>query len=576
MNINEYLINTIDSISLSADSNELMRISAEISTKLCELNNYYGNRDLLQSKIYTLLYNYINNGLDKNTLIDSINTEFKSFINNVNRSNYYNSYSNNNTTNKSNTNSTKSKKNEENKQNNGTSKKNEENKQNDGTSKKNEESKNNETTITQPVTENKDSSLNSTSEPVTENSSNTLVTTNGANNQSEVVTDGNVVDVVIEEVNGAAAKYSEVESTIGSVNGSFNIPISEVQSDISALNSIVNQSKSMVTGSLGTINGALSDVVNEVVQNDESILEPAFLDESAPGVKVEQEVLTKRSFSEIFNLTSRISGKSRLVRANLQFFRDMGYDVNKSTVTIGDYKYNANTGELTHNGKNITVSYYIPESCIGDPDKISKLNTFTCLAAHGENHVSEGTGYASLSSLSSNTIIVVPGKTVDDVEYNDRSYSGLLKQVTYTTEFANLFANQKQGCYNIIGGCSSGGGSAIKAASKNEIYDGAVSINYPVLLDGIAEGKGVDSRVDADGKKVLSGKFLMLVEAKNDANKAYTESGVRQLPNALYATNGNSLFKKFATKEYSSHADYHGLLNDLINSGILGNNEYTI
>ena len=61
MTIEEYLNTTIDTINNSLSDSEILRISDEISQKLCEYKNYYGERESLTNKIYSLLLEYNSN-----------------------------------------------------------------------------------------------------------------------------------------------------------------------------------------------------------------------------------------------------------------------------------------------------------------------------------------------------------------------------------------------------------------------------------------------------------------------------------------------------------------------------------
>ena len=243
------------------------------------------------------------------------------------------------------------------------------------------------------------------------------------------------------------------------------------------------------------------------------------------------------------------------------------------------------------------------------------MNTITCLAGQGENDVDSPTGANSFhfDTLGSNSIIVCPskrGQSAQGVDIGKASYSFMASKVIYSTKFATLFSRQRPGCQNIIGGCSSGGGSALKiAAQGGDLYDTVFCINYAPLIAGQNDkGKGKngadDNRLTEAEARALNGKNLIFFSSSSDPNiegdrNSFMYTGINLLidycPDAqIYlATNrrgstfrdiqgdnyhflGEDFWRQFANGEYSGHGSYHGMFNDLINCGILGSNGYNL
>ena len=579
MTIEEYLNTTIDTISNSLSDSEILRISDEISQKLCEYKNYYGERESLTNKIYSLLLEYNSNTIDKAKLIESINEETDLFISSVtttsseesyySSSNYYNSSSNSNSSSSSSSSS------------NNSSSSNQSN-TNDNNDTKSDNT-NTETVKTDTVVE--------TTKKTDTDDSAKLVT-----------------DIIVDEIDGAVPKYGDVEKIISSANLTASIGYSGVASEINELKTLLTETKTKSQELFDNIKRLLMDLLKQVTGYDVEIVDPDVNEDgitTPEKVNVSDEkidIKTKAGFLDISKLTTSWKAKSSIKKADATFFKGIGYKVDSNgIVSMGSYDYDTTSGKLINRktGGSIYVDYYIPKTMISDKDKLSKTNTITCLGTHGESGVGKHEGYGTLGDYKSDTILVLPKK--NGTKYG-RSYTQELNEVIDSTTFATVFTNQKKGCHNIIGGSSSGGGSALKAAAKSDIYDIAFSINYPPLIPSVTGGKAQpDDRLTESDLNKLNKKTLVFIESGGDDNVNYTERGLRVLsktnPNVYYATNGRSsnignahllssnFWNNFAQNyanspygrsggKYCGHPACRGLMADVINSGMFAQNDY--
>ena len=543
MTIDEYLNSVIDSINSETTEEELLRISDEINQKLCEYNYYYGDSEELKTKIYSLLKDYINNVTDKVGLLYSINEESSLFFSNINSydsTDYNGSY-------------------------------------NGGGGGGRKKSK--------P----KDNSI-----------------------ASDIVT-----ELIVEDVDSAIPRYDQVAGLIEKTNIKSTISISEVQDDIRKLKSLLTTTKESLQKELDAVQQALLEFMQGIVGVDEEVIPVEVVadeitDDSQLAEKVEEPTAetptvtttVTSTFSDISKLTAAWRSKSSVKKADASFFEKAGYTVSdKGIVTIGNYKYDIKAGKLTNNLNNssIYVDYYIPKTLIENTSKLSSANTITCLCGHSDDTISGNLGY-NRNEYYSDAIIVMPSKK--DLVGISESFTREIDSVIDSTTFATKFAKQQKGCHNVIGGSSSGGGSALKAAAKSDVYDTVFSINYPPLVSDVASGKGLRyERLTEEDVANLSNKTLLFIESSKDENLLYTQKGIKKLSetnsNVYFVTNGivgdignahlldssfwNNLAKNsggthsgIVNGTYVFHGSCRGLMTDVINSGIFNNNSIAV
>ena len=407
------------------------------------------------------------------------------------------------------------------------------------------------------------------------------------------------------------------------MNDEIDYESEDVENLITSFSSAVDKLNTIELGGLSTcsyIASQCTSTINEVKSSQEKAAK--YLESNTAPIKdiLESMKLIDEmgdgvfDFSDILLLLQMKKQGTKVYKADEEFFRKQGWPVDNGVVTItgpeGTYQYDIKNGRLINpDGTWLHVNYYIPENV----DDISSLNTITCLAGQGERDVDSPTGANSfhLDSLGANSIIVCPSKSgqqAQGIDIGKASYSFMAQKVINSTKFATLFSRQKPGCQNIIGGCSSGGGSALKiAAQAGDLYDTVFCINYAPLIAGKNDkGKGKngadDNRLTEDEARALNGKNLLFFSSSSDPNidgdrNSFMYTGINLLlqycPDAeIYlATNrrgsafrdiqgdnyhflGEEFWQKFANGEYSGHGSYHGMFKDLINSGVLGRNGY--
>lgn len=590
MSIEEYLIKTIEAIPYNITKEELRKVCIEVCDKLCENKGFYGYKDDLYNRVFILFYNYQNKAITKDKLIECINNEVMTTITGASKSSIpisgaYNNSKSSSSSNKQ-TNTTK----QETKT---TSEKSsvKDDRQEKNTEKEKQvaiESNSQEKStgvVEKSVTVGKDVVVDF-KKSKTNNLKSELVSDPPKKSVSAKEEDI-IVDVDVEEVNQAASKYEEIIAEVEEIAIDTQISDSSVSGDVAAISDVVEEVNGWIEEDLEAINEELVDIVEEIVGIDDLI---------------EEVDLEGATFSDITRLTASWKANTTLVKVDESFFRRCGYPVDNGVVTVGSFAYSLKTGKLSDktDGTSIYVDYYVPQSCLNDTSKLSKTNTITCLAASKEDSVGYGTGYGNITNITSDSIVILPSKR--DLVSSDRSYSTIADQVMDTTEFAKQFSSQQSGCHNIIGGCSNGGGSALKIASQSDLYDEVFSINYPALIPGIDASKGYSTdRIDALGVEGLSNKTILFISSSGDANKDLSKESVRLLrennSNVYWTTNASvkedsangildsSYWKTFATDtnktglgrangEYSGHPSYHGLLDDVITSGMFDKNGY--
>ena len=411
-----------------------------------------------------------------------------------------------------------------------------------------------------------------------------------------------IIDFESSDIEGIVASYSTISDGIGSIN-------------VSSLSSC------------SFINGLCGDAISKVnEQNDEILDDIASVASDLTSILSEMEAIDQienvgvYSFGDLLLLIQSKKEGSNVKRADADFFRSLGYDVVDGVVTItsdeGTYSYNVETSILTNpDGTTLQVNYFYPEN-MTDP---TKTNTVTCLAGQGEMDVYSPSGDNSffLDSMKTNSLLVCPSKLGQNIsDLKKVSYSFMANQVIYSTKFATLFLKQGEGCQNSIGGCSSGGGSALKIASQGgDLYDTVFCINYAPLIAGKnAGGKGKNgadnNQMTEEEARNLNGKNIFIISSSSDPNikgdgNSICYKGVKLLTQycpeskIYFATNAQN--KGFNTSspnyeqlneefwntmspdpkgagvdkhQYRGHGAYHGILHDLISSGIMDQNYY--
>ncbi len=420
-----------------------------------------------------------------------------------------------------------------------------------------------------------------------------------------IMNDG-IIEINTNDTDGILASLSTLSGELSSISsGDINCSCGEINSlcggaisaAISKLDSNNNDASSVLQSNNAKINEIVEDMYNfDVVTEGEPF-----------------------SFEDVISFMSKMESSS-VHRADEQFFRDAGYEVVDGTVTIsgedGVYTYNIHTGELTlPNGSSLEVAYYVPDNY----DDLSSLNTITCLAGQGEMDVFSTTGNNSfnLDKLKTNSILVCPSKKGQKgVNLSKTSYSFMCEEVIGSTKFAKTFSRQQAGCQNIIGGCSSGGGSALNIAGQaGDLYDTVFCINYAPLVKGVNDGgkgkNGIDdNRMTEEVARNLNGKNLFFFSSSGDPNitddgKSKMCSGIKLLldycpdsqiyvatnrntnafdfPNPNYHKLDSEFWNNYASNtgvgvdkkgNYSGHGSYHGMFMDLINSSLMDRNVY--
>ena len=403
------------------------------------------------------------------------------------------------------------------------------------------------------------------------------------------------IDYESEDIENLVTSFSSAIDKLNAIELSGLSPCSYIGEQCSSAISSVQASQGMAVQYLEGNTGPIIDILESM----------RLIDEMGDGVF---------DFSDIILLMQMRKQGTRVFRVDEDFFRSQGWPVVDGLVTIegpdGTYQYNIRDGRLINpDGTWLHVNYYILENV----EDISSLNTITCLAGQGESDVDSPTGANSfhLDSLGANSIIVCPSKSgqrAQGIDISKASYSFMAQKVIDSTKFATLFSRQRPGCQNIIGGCSSGGGSALKIASQaGDLYDTVFCINYAPLIAGKNDkGKGRngadDNRLTEAEAKALNGKNLLFFSSSSDPNiegdrNSFMYTGLNLLiqyctdAEIYLATNrrgstfrdiqgdnyhflGEEFWQSFADGDYSGHGSYHGMFKDLINSGVLGSNGY--
>ena len=402
-----------------------------------------------------------------------------------------------------------------------------------------------------------------------------------------------VIDVDVDTIEYTSQKYSELVTKLDLININPSIPFIERQYSLHLKSEFMNKKQLIIS--------YLDEIKDEIINDMRRI---SMIDDSIGDAE----------FNDISYISSAYRSTGTTIRrADASFFRNAGYTVTNNVVEIDGYSYNLTSGELTSpDGTEVTVRYYVPTNY----SELSKLNTVTCLAGQREADIDTTTGDNSffMNDISTNSILVVPSKSTYDNENqkNTYSYASMSSGVIASTRFARTFSHQESGCTNTIIGCSNGGGSAMKIAGEaGELYDTVVCVNYAPFFIGDNRGyvndKGVirdDNRLTDSDIAGLSGKTILFISSSGDDNfsggeNSYFYRGVQRLirscPNTyIYlSTNGNkSSYNSLAasnsnfivlndefwnstfTGSYSGHPSYHDMFRDVINSGILGRNNY--
>lgn len=423
-----------------------------------------------------------------------------------------------------------------------------------------------------------------------------------------------IIEINTNDTDGMIASLSSLSGEISSVSPSDIIcSCGEINSlcggAISAAISKLNANSSDASSTIESNNSKIQEIVEDMINFDVIESDEPF------------------SFEDIISYMSIREEKGHINRADEQFFIDAGYEVTDGIVTIsgedGTYSYDLSTNRLTlPNGEWLEVCYYIPDNWNANGEsKLNTMNSFTCLAGQKELDVYSSTKSNDfcLDSVETNSILVMPskkGQTCKGVkEIRDASYSFMSDKVIGATKFAQTFSKQELGCQNIIGGCSSGGGSALKiAAQGGDLYDTVVCINYAPLIEPYEKNKGLNgtdnNRLNEELVRNLNGKNLFFISSSSDPNisggkSSYMGVGLPHIlelcPDSDVYFVSNTTNKDFSYESdnyhrldsdfwneyakgtcnagvdkgvYSGHGAYHGLLHDLLTSGLMGRNSY--
>lgn len=397
----------------------------------------------------------------------------------------------------------------------------------------------------------------------------------------------------------------DTDSVEQAINTYSNMQASGDGSTINAdgyVGEVFNQYSGEIADQEAEINAEIQEAGQDTVN---MLAEIGVLDDDSARVILRDSV----NFSELVNAYSvwQRTG-SRVQVANASTFENAGYRVEGNVVKItGDdgikYTYNIDTGLLTDDqGHSLTVRYYVPSAC----SDLSGLNTVTCLGGHNEKSMYEMTGSNDfyLGSISTDAILVFPRKNAADGDSEPWrkgiSYAYMADDVAASTKFANAFARQQPEKSNVILGCSSGGGSALKiAGSSGSLYDTVVSINYAPFFSNDSRGvnqnfRADDNRLYATQVQNLNGKNLVFISTRSDENleRKYVKNGLTRLvdecpaSDITFISNGGSIgitnsnfhyygassefwSKNFANYDSYSHGSYHKVFRDILNSGIL-------
>ncbi len=335
MTIEEYLSSVIDSLNSEMTDDELLRISDEVSQKLCEYNYYYGERESFTTTINGLFREYISNTIDKAELFNRINEEMTLFITSVQT--------------------------EETSDNNGGG---------GGGYRSSKSSKKEEKT--------------------------------------DITT-----DVLVEDIDSANNQYKEIEQEVDSISVSGSISVSAVQTLITELKKLLDDSVKNIKAGLEDIQKILYNYLYKITGADADVIDLNIGDDGITTEKKSNAMVDNPSYKDISNLVANWRAKSPVAKADASFFRNAGYKVNdKGIVKMDDYEYDTKTGLLKNTKTNtkVYVDYFVPKTLIGSEEKLKKANTITCLAGAGDTKVSEKTGFGNSAGYKSNSIIVIPSK----------------------------------------------------------------------------------------------------------------------------------------------------------------------
>lgn len=406
------------------------------------------------------------------------------------------------------------------------------------------------------------------STPKGSNTTTNSTLSNGVDNNTVYETD---TDFFATIADNCSAISSGIESAKITANGPMAKYAGETiaaAAGVSAIGSVLNNFKSLIL---------------EIVSNA-SMIDADYNNDNKSWDDIKIDVLSNRNGMRL---------------ADENFFISQGYKVENGVVTIDNYKYDINKKTLYYDGTSVKVEYYIPNS---HPD-ISKANTITVLAQSAGKSISSDKSYGDLKSYKTNSIIIVPVK--DGNAQLSYVHNNMTEKVIESTKFAKVFAKQKSGCRNYISGCSSGGGSAFKIGAS-DIYDGVIPINTTPMIPGVGGGYAVDRITEEElVAYAKSGKPILFINSDGDPNVENVVMALKKIRseypgiNVHWASNSRNskaagyidsdCWNSFATNttpdgtknnisdkthEYYQHGAFHGMLFDILNSGLVDGNEY--
>ena len=551
-NLVEFLKKIINEINNKSDINEIVK---KITENLVSKYGYQNNKEI-ENEMYNLLLEYYNKNIDTDTFIKMVKTNILIPISsdNINNPNINNNISVNNTNINQTTDILKN--------------------------SNNEKSDNVKIPTVKIIPA---SSNNKETENITKNeekipkirvNNNIPYTDVGIPRKNHTQNEATaIIDVDTEFINEVATDYNNIEENVKSNN--IKVSQEEIATEATSLLEIVETAKKSIQEELDNVKNVMIESLTSIEYIDDQIKDVDFDD---------------FNFNDIWNYSGNIIASGVKV-ADESFFEHCGYHVENNLVKVGEYTYNIKTHMLISNGVETKANIYIPS---GSHD-YSQLNTVTILDDVNSN-------------TQSNAILISLGE-------ND----GLkIANVTSATKFVNsVTKTDLSKCQNIITGGSRFGARSLKfAADSGDLYQTIVCVNNAILVKGQnSAGKGKEAFENIEHLKKLDGKNIYIISSKNDDNltmrygsgsefdrcndvtKCYVYTGlnlvIENCPNSqiyFISNNDNPAFMDFkasnyhygynlwnkiaSNADYSDHAKYHNIIDDMLTSNLTGSNGY--
>lgn len=319
-----------------------------------------------------------------------------------------------------------------------------------------------------------------------------------ANSNTRKKSQETIVDIETDILEEIISKYKGINDSVEDIQ--INSIPEEIATKNIELKSLVESQKSDLKEKLNNVTKQIADLMTSI----------AFADDGIPDIDFSDYNL-KQLYDNVKDWN-----QSKLTKANVQFFTNMGYQVNDNVVELAidgkQYQYNIASKMLSVDGsQKIKVEYFIPNISNASKNDLMGLSTFTNIVTDSWN--------SSTHTKYSTSIVVQPiFNQGDGLNPND------LSNIGETTRFINKVVENNTP-NNIIVGGSQYGTYALKAAATNKgLYKTAICVNNAAIVRGVNGVKGEKAQFTSiDELNQLDGTDVVFVSAKNDPNLYYNK-----------------------------------------------------